>query len=161
MASTVLATHQVLHNINETIPEADAPGVGNHVVPYANFNKTIGPLDADSTPPAKQIYAELLTGTTTLDFTALVRSIGDTIDATGQKLQSISVENLSLTDVIDVEQGGANPYVINDADDVQVPIGGTVFMHFNDKLADVSPTVKDLLFTIAGGETANVLLLFG
>jgi hypothetical protein len=162
MASTLRVTHILTHQVLEEVPAADTPAVGKHTISYSQFNQTLGPFDATTTPPASQVYAEQLTGTQTLDFTALVRSAGATpIDATGQKLQSILVINLSTTDAIDVEQGAGDPYVINDADDIQVPIGGTLFMAFNDKLADVSPTVKDLLLTIAGGESANVMLIFG
>lgn len=161
MAATVTATHSLLHSIQETYPATDTIALGEQILNYAQFNKVIGPLTASTAPPATMIYAEKITGTTTLDFTALARTLGDDLDTTGLKLQSIAVENLSTTNIIDVEDGAANAYTINDNDDIQVPIGGTLFMHFNDKLEDVSGSVKNLLLTMTGGESANVMLLFG
>lgn len=161
MTVSVNATTSILHSWNETYPAADLSVFGEKILSYDQFNKTIGPLNASSSVPATMVYGEKLTGTTTLDFTALARTLGDDLDTTGLKLQSIQVENLSTTNVIDVEQGAGNPYVINDADDIQVPAGGILFMHFNEELPDVSGTVKNLLFTQTGGESCNVLLLFG
>lgn len=161
MAPTIVATTSLQHSWHETYLAVDTPVFGQQSFSYDQFNKTIGALTASTTPPVSMVYGEKLTGTQTLDFTALARTIGDDLNCTGLKLQSIQVENLSTTNVIDIEQGAADPYVINDADDIQVPVGGTLFMHFNDELADVSGTVKNLLITQTAGQSCNVLLLFG
>jgi len=162
MTVTVQATIQALFSIIETYPAADTPAIGEQLLNYSQFNKTIGALTASTSPPVSMIYAEKITSTQTLDFTALARALGDDLDTTGLKLQMIWVENLSTTNVIDVEQGAANPYVINDADDIQVQIGGALLLYFgDDQLADVSATVKNLLFTMTASESANVILLFG
>ncbi len=158
--STLEATLDVRPTVIETFSAVELPGVGSQQISYDQFS-TRNQLNASSTPPATMVYAEELTGPQNLDLTALARSIGGTIDTSGLKLQAIRVINLSTTDLVDIEDGAANAYQLNNGDAIRIPAGGELLLYFNDKLADVDGTHKMLDVTPAGGEDVQVMLLFG
>lgn len=158
--STITATIVLNPDVAETFTAAELPGVGGTVLNYTQLKQTKR-LTASSTPPATKVYGEKITSSTALDLTALVRSIGGTIDTTGLKLQYLHLENLSAANTVTVADGDANAYQIAAGQSIVVPAGGFLALFFNDKLADVDATHKAIKFTATAGQSYDLLLVFG
>lgn len=158
--STIEATIVAQSTVLEIFSAVESPGTGEQVLSYDQFN-TRHQLNAASTPAATKVYGEKLTGPQSLDFTALVRSIGGTIDASGLTLQVLRLVNLSATDDVDFDDGGANPYQVNAGDPIRIPPGGEALLYYNDELTDVAAGAKDVDITAAAGEDFQLTLIFG
>ncbi len=139
---------------------AELPSGGDRSLTHNQFNNT-RKLNIASTPPATKVYAKKLTGSQALDFTALTPDIGAVIDATGLKLQCLLLNNLSTSNTVDWADGGANPYSINTTDPILVQPGSALQLYFNDKLADVGGGAKAVAITATGGQSYELILVFG
>lgn len=159
-----MSTIQVTCTMNLTVVQeftaAEMPSGGDRSLTHNQFNNT-RTLNVSSTPPATEVYAKLLTGSQALDFTALVPDVGATIDATGLKLQCLTINNLSTANTVDWADGGANPYSINNTNPIRIEPGASHEMYYNDKLADVAAGVKAVAITATAGQTYELILVFG
>jgi len=160
MSSTVQANVQITPGAVETFPAADLPAVGQLPLAYSGFAERWS-LSATSAPPVSKVYAEEITSSKDLDFTALVRSIGGTINASGLKVQYVQINNLSTANTVAVADGDANAYQLQGGESILVQALGSVAMFFNDKLADVDATHKGLKITATAGQKYQILILFG
>lgn len=163
MASTVQANIVMNPGVTETFAATDLPSIGALSLPYAAFSKRWA-LNAASTPPATKVYGEEVTtdGAETLDFTALARSIGGTIDCSGLRLQALMLINESTTNTVTIKKGAANGYDFNaTAQTILVQAECALMMTFNDDLVDVDGTHKEIDITATNGQKYFLLLLFG
>lgn len=146
----------------EALSSTEIPIVGATNLNLAAFSKKHA-LNASSTPPLTKMYGERITssGADTKDLTALTRTLLATLDATGLKLQALILINNSTTNTVTIADGDSNPYAINSAAAIVVPAGGELYMYFNDKLADVDGTHKNIKFTGTSGQTYDLLMCFG
>jgi hypothetical protein len=165
--STIAAAFRAVLEFAETFSTVELPAVGNRTITNNKFNAGVK-LDATTTPPGAKGYAAKLAGTQTLDLTALARTSGGTIDATGLKLQAILVNNLSTTATLSISKGVSDGYAFNGASgNYVVPPEGTQLVFFNDALGDVGAGAKNLTFTVtpAGSGTEvedfELILIFG
>jgi hypothetical protein len=157
---TINATQQFGLTVVETGTAAEVPSAGDRTINHNQFNSRVR-LNASSTPPGTMTYAAEGTGTVTLDLTALVCSVFGTKDATGLKLQSLLLNNLSTTDNVDIGDAGANPYVINNGNNIRVPPGGKLETYYADQLADVAAGAKGITITAGVAEDWQLVLVFG
>lgn len=157
--STINAALRLSLDVLESFSASELPTAASPSVKHnqANLAQT---LNASSTPAGTKLYAKKLTGTQTLDLTALTDTLGAALDCTGLKLQAILLENLSTTNTV-VISDPANPYSLNATAAITVPAGATLGMYFNDKLADVAAGAKGITFTATAGQTYNLLMVFG
>jgi len=142
----------------ETFTAAEAPSASDRQITHSNFDET-KTLNATSTPPGAQVYTKELTGNQSLDFTALVKDLGDTIDCTGLKLQSILLNNTSSSNTVTWADGGANPYSVNGGASKVIQAGGKWQEFFNDKLDDVAAGAKAV--DITATDSYQIVLVFG
>jgi len=161
MAVTINVSVNAGVTVNEQYDATSSPGTGQVTLSFNEFNQN-ETLNSSSTPPATKFIAEKYTGTQNLDFTALARTaLGDTVDASGLKLQLLLLVNLSTTDDVTISDAAANPYSINGTDDVVVPVGGYLLMQFNDQLDDVAAGALGMDITPGAGESFQLVLVFG
>jgi hypothetical protein len=158
--STIQATVNWTTTIAESFTAAELPAIGALTI-VQKANNSVERLNAASTPPVTKAYSEVLTGTQTLDLTALVRSLGATLDCTGLRLQYIRLVNLSLTNYVEIEDGASNPYQLFAGQKVRVLAKAPYQQGFVDGLADVAAGAKLLKFTATAAQTYHVELLFG
>jgi len=153
-------TQQFGLTVVETATAAEVPSASDRTIIHDQYNsrKT---LTADTTPPGTLHYSSEGTGTVTLDLTALVDTVFGTKDASGLKLQSLLLNNLSTTDNVDIGDALANPYAINAGNDIRVPPGGKLETYYADQLADVAAGAKGITITAAVGEDWQLQLVFG
>lgn len=155
---TVVAT--VGMDLTLQVTRTDVESMGSADSLHTAFN-TRRVLNSSSTPPVTKSYTAQLTATANLDFTALVDDQLSTQDMSGLKLQSIMVNNLSTANTLTISDGAANPYTINNNLDIQIPIGGSIHMFFNDQLADVAAGAKMLDIVPTAGQAYQVVMVFG
>jgi hypothetical protein len=163
MSSTIQANIAVNPGVTETFDATTLPTIGATSLQYSTFSKR-WTLNASSTPPVTKVYAEEVTsdGAETLDFTALVRSIGGTIDATGLKLQALALYNKSTTNTVTIGKGASNGYDFNaTAQTIVVQAESYLLLTFNDDLADVSGSVKTIDIVATSGQAYDLMLIFG
>ena len=158
MDSVINATMGFKCTVVETFDEDDFPAGSDRSVTLSAFNAT-KTLNADSTPPGTMVYAKKLSGNQNLDFTALVKDLGGTIDCSGLKLQGILLNNLSSANAVTWADGGANPYSVNGGANKVVPAGGKWQEFFNDKLDDVAAGAKAVAITAT--DSYELILVFG
>jgi hypothetical protein len=144
---------------NEVFTAAEIPASSNRSVNNDQFNRTIK-LSASSTPAATKGWAGVFTGNQTLDFSALARTVGPTVNATGLKLQAILVNNLDATNPMTIAKGAANGYAFNGAagNKVITP-NGSWQEYFAGGLAAIDGTHKTIDITATGD--FQVILIFG
>lgn len=118
-------------------------------------------LSSSTTPPVTKAYKETLTGTQTLDLTALVDDYFGTVDGSGLKLQAILVRNTDTADDLVMSKGAANGYELGSATATTIPPGGKLQATYNDKLDDIDATHKNLTFTPGAGKSYDVVILMG
>jgi len=158
-AITVTCTQYL--TVVEEFTAAEMPSGGDRSLTHDVFNNH-ETRTSSSTPPVSKVYAKKLTGSQNLDFTALVPDVGDTIDATGLKLQYVMINNLSTANNVDWADGGANPYSINNTNPIRVPPGARLGpIYFADQLADVAAGAKAVAITAGAGQDYEVILVFG
>lgn len=158
--STLNAAMRLTLDVLETFsadeyPLAAAPAMK---INAANLSQT---LNATSSPAATKMYAAELTGSQSLDLTALTDRTGAALDCSGLKLQALLVKNLSTTDAVVIADGASTPYSLNATADLTVPVGGTLGAYFADQLADVAAGAKDIDITAGVGEDYQVVMLLG
>jgi hypothetical protein len=158
MATTIQATLQMAAGV--IVTRDDIESIGSFSTPNNQFDHS-ATLNASSTPPVTKKFADRLTGTNNLDFTALADPELGTQDMSGLKLQILTVYNRSTTDALVLSDNAATPYSINNTNDLQVPIGGRLVMFFNDQLADVAAGAKLFDVECAVGESCDIILVFG
>lgn len=99
-------------------------------------------------------------GTVDINLTALTSS-QTAIDGTGKKLQVLVVNNTS-THSINVAPGASDAYVpFGASNDVDIPAGCKMAWFFNDALADVSATVKNIRITGTAADVIEVAIGLG
>ena len=158
---TISATQRFSLSAVETFTVDEMPAAGNRTVTNNQFNSTVR-LNAGSAPAATKAWSGKLAGNQTLDLTALARTVGETVDATGLKLQMLLLNNLSESASLMIAEGASNGYAINGASGVYiVPPGAKLQTYYADSLADVAAGVKTLDITITAGEQFEVQLVFG
>lgn len=158
--STVTAAVQLIASASELFSAAELPSAAGDTIRHNGFNtRTL--LNATSTPPVSEVYAEQLTGPQSLDLTALVRTVRPNLNATGLKLGVLMVNNLSTTDDVVISDPVSNPYSINDGDDITIPPSSKALLLFSEQLADVAAGAKAVTITAAAGEDFQLLMLFG
>lgn len=138
----------------------DIESLGEFSTNHSQFDHS-ATLNSSSTPPVTKKYADRLTGTNNLDFTALADPELGTLDMSGLKLQILSVYNRSTTDAMTLSDGAANAYSINGTADIDIPVGGRALLFFNDGLADVAAGAKAFDVECAVGESCDIMLVFG
>jgi hypothetical protein len=155
---TIQASLQQALTVVETKSAADLPAAGDRSMTYDQFNvrKT---LNTASTPAGTQFLAKQYASGQTLDFTALVNDLGETIDATGLKLQAMLLVNPSSSANVDWADGASDAYSINNAEGLRIPPGGSVELYFHGQLADVAAGVKDV--DITATDAFQLILVFG
>ena len=127
-----------------------------------------GKLDANSAVPGTKVWSDtrsLSGGDETLDLTALTRGSAPTVDFTGLKVQMFIFAPASTnTGQIIVGQGAANPYFlfVTTGKAADVSEGGALMVFHNERLADVSATVKNIRIQSADLDaTYSVILVAG
>ncbi len=108
-----------------------------------NVNKT---LNAATVPPVTQVSSQTLTGTQTIDLTALPTIPGN-VNATGLKVRAFVITNKAGNTGALAVGGAANPYLLLGAITLSIPVGGTVAVDCADGLVVVAAGNKNLLFT--------------
>jgi len=121
-----------------------------------------------STVPVSLYYAEEFTGdsgtpTWTIDLTSWTDVEGISKDATGKKVQEVRIQADSTNvAVVNVADGATNAYsLLGSGNDVDVKPGGMLHMRFDDELADVSASVKNIKITLGHGDVVTVELAIG
>ena len=133
-----------------------------------------GSLSATTAPPVSGVWGDDITigggGTGTLDLSALT---GATIatgaampdaDFTKKKLQILAIEcPAANTAAVVFVVGAANGYLFmgGAADQVILGPGCSFMMSFNDNLADVSATVKNIDYSGTAADIFNITLVAG
>ena len=165
--STISATQKFSLSVLETFTEAELPSAKNRGLLSDQFGSSIR-LDAASAPAATKAWAAALDGSQTIDLTALARTVGAAVNATGLRLQMLLLNNLSGTATLLLDKGASNGYAINAAaEGLTLPPGGSVQLYFADGLVDVDATHKTLDATVtkAGSGTEvedfEIQLVFG
>lgn len=144
------------------------PEVAAQTLSPTALNPAAVTYTATSTPPVALYFAEQYTGdsgtpTWTIDLTAFTDVEGLTKDATGKKVQELRIQATSTnTAAVTVEDGATNAYsLFGSANDINIPAGGLLHMRFNDKLADVSASVKNIKVTLSHGDTVTIEMAIG
>lgn len=165
--SAIAATLRFGLSVLETFTAAEMPASKNRTVTDDGFNTTVN-LGAATTPPGTKGWAALLSGTQTIDATALTRTVGPAINATGLRLQALLVNNLSTTATVSLAKGSSNGLPFNGASGgLVVPPSGSALLYFADGLADVAAGAKTIDITVtpagSGTEVLNfqIQLVFG
>ena len=138
----------------------DYPGMAPGSMVRGAFVRSVK-LNSASTPKGQDGYVEELTSSQNLDFTALVRTWAAALNATGLKLQHITLQNMSAANAITVVDSGANAYVINGEANLSIPAGGVFSLSWVDALSLVDATHKILQITATAGQKYRVTLVFG
>lgn len=162
---SVQVTIQQLLTVNETL-SVGVPDVAASAAPirHDQFNNGPKTLNATSTPPASMSSSDQLTGTQTLDLTALPGVNGAVQNGTGLKVQAVMIQNPKTnTGALAVSPGAANPYPIWGAGNaLDIPLGGSIELDMGGNQIAVSATQKTILFTpAAGGDKYNVVIVLG
>lgn len=159
--STISATQRFSLSVAETFTEDEMPAAGSRTVINNQFNST-KKLNATSTPPGTKAWAAKFTGDQSIDLTALTRSVGPTVDASGLKLQMLLLNNLSESATLTIVEGAANGYAINGASGAYLlPPEAKIQSYFADALAEIDGTHKTLDITITAGQQYEIQLVFG
>lgn len=160
IAGTVSARVGLQFNLTTQYSAVESPSTGQFDVPHSAFNKSVS-FNPTSTPPGSAVYSEELTSSQTLDLTALARTLEDTMDLSGLKLQALLLNNLSTANTVVLADTGANTYVVNAGAAITVQPGASIALVLNDKLTDVDATHKVLTLTATAGQKFQLAMLFG
>lgn len=150
MADTVKAIYDLKLDIRQTT-DLSLDGVTNPEV--ARETASAATLDANSAVPVTTSWwddADLVAGTLTLDLTALTRANLPNVDMTGLKVQILKfkADSANTAGIVVADHGTTGYLIFGDASgQVTVLPGSEILMVFNDQLADVSGSVKQLLVT--------------
>jgi hypothetical protein len=160
MTATIRANINIAPNVTENFAVGDLPAIGAMLMSYATFNQRKN-LSATTTPPVTKVYGEQLTSSQALDLTNLTRSIGAAVVGTGLKVQLVMLVNLSTTNTVTLADGAGNAYQLQGGQSALIQPGGIFLEFYNDKLADVDATHKNLAITATGGQSYQLLILLG
>ncbi len=161
MADSVSVTYQQTLSAVQTFDTAALPGLATRNVTHSAFNKT-GTMTGSTTPPVTNVYSGKPAAGGTIDLTALTNVTG-TFSAAGKKVQAVQINNPATnTGALTVSPGAANAYeLFGTAKSVVIPVGGSLNMLFNDTLADVDATHKNIDLAGTGAETYEVVIVVG
>jgi len=112
-------------------------------------------LDQNSYPNLSLKYVNIISTTTTLDFTALNDPIDGTVNATGQQLLFAYLHNSSSTSAT-ISPGGSNPYLLFGSNPVTLYPNETIGIYC-ESLPTVTGSSKTLTITTSG----HVTVAFG
>lgn len=151
----------ILEELSVGVPDVSSTGAQ---VRHDQFN--VGPttLNASSTPPAAQCASLQLTGTQTIDLTALSGTNGATVNGNGQKVQAVLIQNPSTnTGDLTIAPAGVNPYPLQGTgNSFTIPKGGSILKYFGGNAPVIGAAAKGITFTpAAGGDKYNIVLLLG
>ncbi len=152
---------QLQATVLETL--SGVPDASQSQVRHDGFNRKFTKKNTDVASPCSIDYSKTLTGTQTVDLTALP-TINGTVDCTGKKLRALLITNPSANaGKLQVGPGALNPYPLFGAavtKDLQKD--GTHAEWFGDGLAAVAAGAKTITFTPTNpADTYNVQLILG
>ena len=158
----------VTETLSTSVPAADTP-----TVTHAGFNHW-ATLNASSTVPATTVVAltpTLIAGAVTIDLTSLTGTNGSSVDLTGLKVQQILFNNGTTSSgtlsagtnaVVTIDAGATNGLdIFGSTGQVDVPPGGSIQMLFQDTLADVSASVKNIDLSGTGTDAYEMIIVAG
>ena len=137
----------------------EVPSAGAHSVAHSAFDFSMALHSASDPAISKKHAGEQ--GNGSIDLTALVDEDLGTQDMSGLKLQVLVLHNSADNSNTLTVSDPANPYSLNGTKDLVVAPGERLVRYYPDTLADVAAGAKAITFTIAGGETVELLMLFG
>ena len=162
----VTATSIASLNVKESITTSVGSGAVSDIVEHQQRNST--ELTASSTVPATTVVDVTHTlsgGALTVDLTALTGTNGSSVDATGLKLQQMTISCPSgNTDAVTFTQGAVNGYSIDSAAAswlIPVQPGGYMVWYGADLAQDVGGSDLAIDLSGTGSETADVIYVFG
>ena len=131
-----------------------------NVVTHSAFdeNKTLASGTGQPVTKIAAFIATLVAGTLTIDLTALVGTNAAIVNGTGLRLQFLRIKNLGANDMT-IAQGSTNPVVIGAG--LLIKSGGCLMVDYNEALADISASVKNLLLTGTLVQTAEITIIMG
>lgn len=139
------------------------PAAANSTLQHDGFN--LGPtrLTSSTTPPITRTSptTQTMTGAAvTIDLTALPSSQDD-INGTGKKVNLFHVRNRGAN-AITIAPGASNGYELFGAGkDFVLPAGGELTLKFNDNLADIDATHKNIELTGTAADQCDLLIGLG
>lgn len=140
---------------------AEIAAQGEHTL-TANAYDTTESLNSSTTPAVTKVLKKTQ-GNGTLDLTAAVDDDADigTQDMTGLKCQAFKIANPSTNSNTLTISDPANAYSLNATANIVLAPGEEIQVYCPETKSDVGASDKDILFTIAGGETVDLIALFG
>jgi len=168
MSVVLSAQVQCYLSVTETLDNAPEAGTATTVTSDA-WNQGQTSLTSSTTPPVTKHVAEEVdpagsgAATTTIDLTDFDDIEGETQDGTGLKVQILRVRTPSTnTGDVTIGPAGANPYqLFGTGTTVTLPPDSELLFRLTDELADVSVTVKNVLISASGSDTAYVQMVLG
>lgn len=170
MAAAITAHYDVKLEVDETLALSQDLAAGETTFTHETTLTTRDTLNASSTPAVTKVFSDSLNlsgGAATLDLTALTGPASVTVDFTGLKVQLVKLAcPTANTGGITVDRGATNAYNLfgednSSAEQVEILPGCSMLMFNNDKVADVSATVKNVQFAGTGTESIEVMLVAG
>ena len=167
---SAVASVQVQSYLSVTETLDNAPEAGDSTTVTMNeWNQGQKNLTSSTTPPVTKHCAEEVdpsgsgASTATIDLTDFTDLEGESQDASGLKVQVLRVRTPSTnTGNVTIGPAGANPYqLFGTGTSVEFPPDSELNFQWNDTLADVSATVKNVLISASGSDTAYVQLVLG
>jgi hypothetical protein len=153
-----------------TAVESYAPASAEEIaVQHNKFNQSGSRWNATSVPPVSmvsyQTYA-LVTGSKTIDLTAILNFLAVSQNGTGLKVQSVIFVNPAGNATMNIAPGGSNPYpLFGTGNDIDVPGNATVnswiAFGFPEGLPDVASGAKTITVTGTGTQTFNLGIVLG
>jgi len=137
-------------NAQLTVIETPTVGTADVQKPQVRhdaFNRAVTQKNTD-TPPASIDSSQTLTGTQTIDLTALP-TVNGIVDCTGKKVRYLQIKNRSTnTGKLAIGPGAANPYSMFGAGiSKDLQLDGHQLERFGDGLAAVAAGAKTILIT--------------
>jgi hypothetical protein len=161
---SINATLQLALSVLESLT-VGVPDVSSGASPIRHDQFNVGPktLNASTTPPAAQVSSQQLTGTQTIDLTALPGAGGAVINGTGQKVQAVLITCLSANaGAMTVAPGASNGYQLLGANAITIPLGGTIALDAAGNTPAIDATHKTLTCTPANpADKFNVIVVLG
>lgn len=159
---SVTANLNLLINVEETF---NTDALINQVLTHAGYNLTGVVLGSETTPSVTKVSAQdyaLVSGSKTIDLTALLGVNDASQDCTGLKLQlMLFINSAGNADMI-ISGEGANGYSLGAARTIK---GGSLacrdVMYAPEALGDVGSSAKHLVVTGTGTQAFKLLLLLG
>ena len=144
-------------------PTVGVPDVATPQIRHDSFNRAFSKKNTDATSPVSINSSQSLTGTQTIDLTALA-TVNGVVSAAGKQLRALRVSNPSTnTGKLTIGPGAANPYpLFGTTMTLDVQLDGEVEIWFGAGLAAVGATVKTILITPNNvADTYKIQLILG